>query len=288
MLVLKPTPQVCSKTTARTRSQHLETVSLVKSTLNDTGIAFDTIIRKKGGMINVNHDLVITVGGDGTFLDASHSITGATAIFGVNSAPESSFGNYCLAKSDNFALMLERILSGKEYCHDLTRLALSIDGNPVTIPVLNEVLVTGSNPAFTCRYELRVGQEKSEQKSSGLIIATPTGTTGLLHSAGGEVIPLNAQKIAYQVLARFGLPGKRDHLNSGFVPFGSKIRVESRMCKGKIFVDGPYFEYAFNSGSVLKVGIDPHPLKAYVFPYRHLDYDAYQLMCRRRGGEGIG
>lgn len=286
LLVLKPTPQVPPKSSA-TRDQHLETVDCVKRVLAERGIAYDTVIRKKGGLIRVNHDLVITVGGDGTFLDAAHSLTDVP-LFGVNSAPISSFGNYCLAQSKNFDIMLDRILSGKEYCYKLARLAMTLDGNSISMLALNEVLVTGGNPAATCCYQLQVGGEISNQKSSGLIIATPTGTTGLLHSAGGEVLPLTAEKFAYQVLARFGLPGERDHLNSGFVPFGDRIQVVSRMENGKIFLDGPNIEYAFKRGSVLEVAIDPNPLKAYVYPYRHMDYDAYQLACRRAGGEGIG
>src|SRR3989344_3282813 len=46
-------------------------------------------------------DLVITVGGDGTFLDASHFIKDVP-IIGVNSDPKRSVGRYCIANAENF------------------------------------------------------------------------------------------------------------------------------------------------------------------------------------------
>lgn len=262
-------------------------MSVVERVLASSGIAFDTIVRHDSDCFVIDHDLVITVGGDGTFLDASHSIVSESdearrvPLFGVNSAPESSFGNYCNATASNFEIMLARIVSGKEYCHDLTRLVASIDGVRVDIPVLNEVFVAGPNAAATARYDLSVGGETSSQRSSGLIIATATGTTGFLHSAGGKVIALNTRKFAYQVLARFGLPDDRNTLNAGYVPFDQVLEVESTMNIGKIYIDGPHAEYAFNRGSRLVVSVDPNPLRAYVSPYRHLDYDEYQIRCSR-------
>jgi len=289
LLVIKPT----SQTTESTRRQHIETVSVVRSALDSTGIEYGITVRGKPGRFEVNHDLVITIGGDGTFLDASHSIASESdprkrvPLFGVNSAPGSSFGNYCNATAANFQIMLERILSGKEYCHDVARLSATIDQKPVEVPVLNELLVAGQNAGATARYDLEVNGVTSSQRSSGLIVATPSGTTGFLHSAGGEVIALNSRKFAYQVLARFGLPEDRFDCNSGFVSFGDKIVVESQMGNGKIYIDGPHIEHAFKRGSRLVISVDPNPLRAYVSPYRHHDYDEYQLRCRRLPGQAI-
>lgn len=266
---------------------------MVRAVLDSAGIEYGITVRGKPGRFEVNHDLVISIGGDGTFLDASHAIASQpdpakrVPLLGVNSVPESSFGNYCNATAANFQIMLDRILSGKEYCHEVARLQAAIDGRPVDVPVLNEVLVAGQNAAATARYDLKVGGLVSSQRSSGLIIATPSGTTGILHSAGGKVIALNSTRFAYQVLARFGRPEDDLDLNSGFVSFGDKLVVESTMSNGKIYIDGPHHEFAFKRGSVLEVSVDPNPLRAYVSPYRHHDYDEYQLRCRRLPDQAI-
>lgn len=260
---------------------------MVRSVLDAAGIEYGIAVRGKPGCFDVNHDLVISIGGDGTFLDASHSLDSQpdprkrVPLLGVNSAPESSFGNYCNATAANFQVIFERILSGKEYCHDVARLIATIDNRPIDVPVLNEVLVAGQNAAATARYNLRLDGKVSSQRSSGLIIATPSGTTGILHSAGGKVIPLNSTRFAYQVLARFARPEDNLDFNSGFVSFGDKLVVESTMSNGKIYIDGPHKEYAFKRGSVLEVAVDPNPLRAFVSPDRHHDYDEFQLRCRR-------
>src|SRR5215470_17894056 len=47
-------------------------------------------------------DLVISVGGDGTLLGASHYVRGGM-IIGVNSAPGDSVGHFCATNRKNFA-----------------------------------------------------------------------------------------------------------------------------------------------------------------------------------------
>src|SRR5215510_9546789 len=57
-------------------------------------------------------DLVISVGGDGTLLGASHYVRGGMMI-GVNSAPGDSVGHFCSANREDFAGRLDAILSLK-------------------------------------------------------------------------------------------------------------------------------------------------------------------------------
>ncbi len=54
-------------------------------------------------------DLVVTVGGDGTALGASHFVTNGM-LLGVNSAPGDSVGHFCATHRQNFALRLDEVL----------------------------------------------------------------------------------------------------------------------------------------------------------------------------------
>src|SRR5437764_10111632 len=69
--------------------EHVQTVETVERELAARGIAFKTVDRGQVGQELKDTDLVITIGGDGTFLDVSHSLT-HIPLLGVNSAPGSS------------------------------------------------------------------------------------------------------------------------------------------------------------------------------------------------------
>ena len=46
-----------------------------------------------------------------------------------------------------------------------------------TVAVINDVLIAHKNPAATSRYLLELNKTKEEQRSSGIWIATPMGST---------------------------------------------------------------------------------------------------------------
>src|SRR5262245_32132677 len=72
-------------------------------------------------------DLVISVGGDGTLLGASHYVRDGMML-GVNSAPGDSVGHFCSANRANFAERLDAILELKWRPVELARLQITLDG----------------------------------------------------------------------------------------------------------------------------------------------------------------
>src|SRR6185312_1433437 len=56
--------------------------------------------------------LVVTVGGDGTLLAASHNVE-STPVLGINSAPGSSVGFFCVAHRRTVERMIPRALEGR-------------------------------------------------------------------------------------------------------------------------------------------------------------------------------
>src|SRR5947208_2543078 len=65
---------------------HVGTLDVVERALSQRGIDYKCIGRGELAAELNGTDLVITIGGDGTFLDASHSLTDIP-LLGVNSAP---------------------------------------------------------------------------------------------------------------------------------------------------------------------------------------------------------
>lgn len=248
---------------------HRETLEHVVRILVDEGVEARCINREPGEHFEVEEDLVITVGGDGTFLDASHSILGQVPVLGVNSAPQSSFGNFCLANKDSVEEILLRILEGKEEPVELTRLRVSIDGEELSTPVLNEALISHRSPAGTTRYLIELpGEEAQMQKSSGLIVASPAGSSGLNRSAKGYVMKTTAAGFKYHNLAAFIEPDK-PYFEEGELGADEAITVQSEMVDGLIFLDGQHICHPFKRGSKVVIDTGAPKLRAYVDPDRH-------------------
>ena len=99
---------------ARWRKAHLAhqlTLRRVLQTLRALG-AKVTVLRSPGAVFDASDAiLVVTVGGDGTLLAASHHV-GSIPILGVNSSPEHSVGFFCPAHLGNLQPTLERALDG--------------------------------------------------------------------------------------------------------------------------------------------------------------------------------
>ena len=99
------------KTVPRSHEQHIQTMAQVEKALAVRGIAYDVVNRQFHADIARDVDLIVTVGGDGTFLHSARESMGIP-ILGVNSAKPSSLGHFCLADGDSFGEILDGILSG--------------------------------------------------------------------------------------------------------------------------------------------------------------------------------
>ena len=83
--------------------------------------------------------LVVTVGGDGTLLAASHHV-GNCPILGVNSAPRHSRGFFCAANLDNAPQLLQQALAGAAPSERLSRMQVELGTNLCSKRVLHETL----------------------------------------------------------------------------------------------------------------------------------------------------
>jgi NAD+ kinase len=89
--------------------EHLNTLEHLLKELEGRKIQVETKARSTLDHKIQNIDLLISVGGDGTFLDASHYLENVP-ILGVNSATSSSFGHLCLANEKNVSSILDQMV----------------------------------------------------------------------------------------------------------------------------------------------------------------------------------
>jgi NAD+ kinase len=243
--------------------EHMETLSLVESELSKRNIEFQSLWRSQVPGLVQDVDLLISVGGDGTFLDASHALRNVP-ILGVNSATSSSFGHFCMASKSNFVDVLESILSGAIEPIDVLRLELAIDGIAVEELVLNEALIAHSSPAATSRYFLEVNGKKEEHRSSGLWVSTPAGSTGSIRSAGGRVAKIDSRNYEFMVREPYMRPHEKFEVLNGLVDDKQEMKITSQMRTGEIYIDGPHIIYPLGLGEELTIKASENNLRAFI------------------------
>ena len=132
-----------------------------------------------------NIDLLIVFGGDGTLLNSARQyLECEIPILGINMG---NVGFLTDIKVENFHIAMQEILDGNYQIEERNLVSAKFDDNHLY--GLNEVVVHSGAYAQLMRYRLNVNDKVVyEQRSDGLIIATPTGSTAYSLSAGGPII----------------------------------------------------------------------------------------------------
>jgi NAD+ kinase len=206
-------------------------------------------------------DLVVTLGGDGTLLWASHLVGGDTPIIALNTAPKDSVGYFCAGKGPEIAAVLADALAGKLRETSLTRMQVSIDDETVSTRVLNDALFSHESPAATSRYSLRIGRVSEEHKSSGVWVGPAAGSSAAQHSAGGKVLPIESKQLQFVVREPYQPHGIRFALRKGLIQPTGSLRVHSSMRAGRLYLDGPHHSHPIEMASTIEFRRSPEPLR---------------------------
>ncbi len=243
----------------KSHDEHYAALKKVQHILHKYKVAYDKCCR--GNTINyAKYDLVITVGGDGTFLEAARKIKNQI-IVGVNSSLSYSVGKLCAANTNNFELFLSGILDKSLEISIWPRLRLQLEERVNPIEVMNDMLICHGNPAAMSRYILKIKGVRENQRSSGLWISTSSGSTGAIHSAGGKTMAPEEKNMQYRPreLCQSCKGGYR--LTGDILTSRQKISVTSLMRKGMIFIDGTHVRIPFDFGLTAKIGLSPTPIR---------------------------
>ncbi len=238
---------------------HVRTVREVKEALAALGARLE-VERLAGEPFDAaGLDLVVTVGGDGTLLGASHYVADVP-VLAINSAPSHSVGFFCGAKSGEAGGALRDALRGSLRRTVLNRMAVSVNGGIVAARVLNDALLCHASPAATSRYIVRLGDVEEQQKSSGFWIGPAAGSTAAQRSAGGRVLPLTSKQLQLVVREPYTPHGESYRLRHALVPPGKKLAVRSKMHDARIFFDGPDTSTEIGYGDLVEFTEAPEAL----------------------------
>lgn len=158
--------------------------------------------------LDASFDVMLTVGGDGTILRAITFVRNLNIpILGINVG---RLGFLATAQKDEITNVFAALRT-KRYNiaeRSVIEVVASDDGKPVSEInfALNEITVTRKNTAsmITINTELN-GEFLTSYWADGLIISTPTGSTGYSLSCGGPVIIPNAKNFVITPIAPHNL-----------------------------------------------------------------------------------
>jgi NAD kinase len=206
-----------------------------------------------------NFDLIITFGGDGTFVKSANLIEDSF-ILGINSRPETSEGALTTI-SVNELDKLKKISEQDFEVLTRQRIKIKLNGKVLDEHSLNEVYIGAQSQFHISRYRINFKDKEEEHRSSGIIISTGTGSPAWFYSAGGKVFNHDEEKLSF--IVREPYFGKRIFIPtilSGDIQKGEKLTVKSEKdCGGIIAVNESIYD--FNKGDVIEIELSDKPIK---------------------------
>lgn len=147
---------------------------------------------------DLNIDLILTIGGDGTTLKAFRTPPFDIPVLSINIGGHK--GILSELKSGSIDYIIESLLLGNHFYDYRVRIQAIIEGVK-TAPALNDILLTRMSLTRTPLLSITVMGEEVKERMDGLIISTPTGSTGHSFSIGGPLLHESLKCILLSPLA---------------------------------------------------------------------------------------
>lgn len=185
---------------------------------------------------NLEVDLVIACGGDGTLLRAAHRFRGSgIPILGINIG---YLGFITSIPGNRVRHEMRRVLDAEFVISRRTALALEMRNKKkhVTGWALNDVLIARGDNPHLISISARVGERPlTNYRCDGLIVATPTGSTAYSLAAGGPIISPECSVLIITPICPQSLTNRSVVVNS---TENMEMKLEASSGPGIVQVDG--------------------------------------------------
>lgn len=204
---------------------------------------------RDGGL---NADIAFSIGGDGTFLRTAEWIGDREIpILGINTG---RLGYLADARLVDCGAWLDEVLSGNFDVESRTMIEASSPGHPIDIcPLaLNEVAILKQDTASMIEMDVKVnGISLANYLGDGLIVATPTGSTGYNLSVGGPIVAPSAPVWVISPIAAHSLTMRPLVVDDGCV---ISVTTGSRAASYRLSIDGRPVSLPVDTTVVLRRG----------------------------------
>ena len=158
--------------------------------------------------LDSSFDMLISIGGDGTILRAATLVQDSgVPILGINAG---RLGFLATVQKENIATFLQLVLDKKYTISKRTLLSLSSSSPNKSIEemnfALNEITVSRKDTTSMITIDTYLnGEYLNSYWADGLIISTPTGSTGYSLSCGGPILTPDVKSLVITPLAPHNL-----------------------------------------------------------------------------------
>ncbi len=270
----------------RTGSPHVvDSLNVVLATLEAAGVEVvlesttAAMLSRPGGVaretIGEGVQLVVVIGGDGSILGVARDVAHtAVPVLGVN---RGGLGFLADISPPQITTKLGAVLNGAYTVEERFLLGAQVfrAAAPVnTAAALNDVVVHAGSMSRMMDLHLYIDDEfVYDQRSDGLIVATPTGSTAYALSAGGPImhprldavviVPMFPHTLTSRPLVVRGDSRIRIHIGAGAAT--PKVSCDSQV------------DQSLAANDEVRIAKHPHPLRL-VFPIGHNFYES----CRSK------
>ncbi len=223
-------------------------------------------------------DLAVIVGGDGTLLHAARTLNRYDIpMMGINLGRLGFLVDLC---ADDMQKQLTDILSGGYQVDN--RLLLHVEvlrkGQSIlSSDALNDIVLHKWKIARMIEFQTRIdGQHVHTQRSDGMIVATPTGSTAYALSGGGPIVHPQVDAMLIVPICPHTLSNRPI-----VVQANSAIEIEithGGESEGQLTCDGQV-NVRINSGDIVCINASPHRLQL-IHPE---NYDYFEILRAKLG-----
>ena len=197
---------------------------------------------------NSNYDLLIAIGGDGTILSAAQKVFKTKIpILGLNIG---KLGFLTETSIESIKDVLINIINKKYFLDKRSLIEIKIKNSANIFYGLNEVVIDKGNSSRMISVETFVEKEALLTfNGDGVIVTTPTGSTGYSLATGGPIISPSAPVIGITPISAHMLTAR-----PVILPDDKKIKIKvtSKFKKARLVVDGNQ-EVVLNSSDTIEI-----------------------------------
>jgi NAD+ kinase len=213
-------------------------------------------------------DVIISIGGDGTFLRASkYSFLKEIPVMGINVG---NLGFLTVVETCDIYKALDRLLENKYEIEKRMLLegrffknSKVIENKELPYLALNEFAITRSMLGKIIRFEIIVNKISIKKfAADGIIISTPTGSTAYSLSAGGPIVEPKSEVIIITPICPHTLLSRSIILSP---ENDLEIMVSSRNERDSVGVDGKNVRVSIKQDHIFKVKKSKSKLKLITF-----------------------